>query len=256
MGKNKKPLWKNAILEVLDKQGGATTLAVFYSEVPKLISHSTAIDYKHNIRGYITRLKNQNYIKQIGLCTYALKSYKPNNEVFYEEVLNERMTNQDFMSLPDSKMHGYLQGMLVEIGNLKELDTYTPDKNVVFNGKILSDVATCRAIPEFTYSDRLKKIAQIDVIWFNEGYPVKTFDIEHSTDFTKALVRSYQLKYFQTECFMVADEKKQKIFEDRITTSPFNEIKNDIKLLPNSSVFQDYQNMLRITKLKKQSFIL
>ena len=210
---------------MLHKHGGATTLAILYSEVPNLVSNSKAKDFCHNIRGYLRRLKNEDKIKQIGLGTYAFKDYKSQNHL-YESILNETVTEQSFTSLPNRKIHGYLQGMLIEIGNMKGLDTYTPDKNIVFNGKSLSDVASCKFMPEFTYSKILKKVAQIDVIWFRDGFPVTTFDIEHSTDFTKALVRGYQLKYFKTKCFMVSDEKKRKVFEDRITTKPFDEMKN------------------------------
>lgn len=255
MQEDKKLRWKDAVLEVLHQNNGATTLATLYAETPKFIAKSKSEDYTHDIRGYLTRLKKENKIKQIGLSTYALKDFEPTNNI-YEEILNEKVTQKSFIALTETTMHGHLQGMLIEIGNMQGYDTYTPDKNVVFNGKSLSEVASMKVIPEFTYSKAVKKIAQIDVIWFKEGYPVKTFDVEHSTDFTKALVRSYQLKYFTAKCFMVADKKKQKLFEDRITTKPFDELQDGVELLFNSDVFDGYKNMLKIATLQKESHLL
>lgn len=240
---------------VLQKHGGAATLATFYNDIPALGVKHNSQDYEKMIRGYLSRMKNQGVIKRIGLSTYALVDYKVQNDL-YESILNEKITKRDFVALPSKDMHGHLQGMLIEIGNMKGLDTYSPDKAVVFNGKSLGKITSCESIPAFTYADRLKKIAQIDVIWFKDGYPIKTFDVEHSTDFTKALVRGYQLKYFRADCFMIADAEKEKIFDDRIATKPFDEIKNIVKFLPNSSVFSDYQSILNFTKFKSQSDLL
>ena len=252
---NKKVGWEKAITEALNKYNGVCTLKELYREVPKLIASSHSKDPAHNIRAYLRRLKNKDLIKQIGLSTYALKK-QDYEEHFYESVLEANVTEKDFLALPSNKIHGRVEGMLVEIGNMRGFETYTPDKNVIFNGKKLSELISYQKVPAFTYLDRIKKIEQIDVLWFKDGYPVKTFDVETSTDFTKALVRCYQLKYFTTECFMIADEKKRNIFENRITTSPFNQIKKKVKCIANTSVFKDYQNILRYNKSKSNSMIL
>lgn len=253
--KKQKVGWEKAITEILSKYNGICTLKELYQEVPKLISSSRSKDLSHSIRGYLRRLKNKALIKQIGLSTYALKNqdYK---EHFYESIMESNMSEKDFLAVPLNKIHGRVEGMLVEIGNMRGFETYTPDKNVIFNGKKLADLISYQKVPHFTYLDRIKKIEQIDVLWLKDGYPIKTFDVETSTDFTKALVRCYQLKYFITECFMIADEKKRSIFEDRIKTSPFNQIEKKIKYIENITVFKDYQNILRYNKLKSNSMIL
>ena len=80
--------------------------------------------------------------------------------------------------------------------------------------------------------------------------------MEHSTDFTQALVRSYQLEYFKTECFMIADKRKEKIFQDRIQMKPFNKIKKNIKFLEKIHVFLDYQKIVNYSQSKEKSFLL
>ena len=64
--------------------------------------------------------------------------------------------------------HGYYQGLLVEIGKLRERTTFVPaqDKNRQYLGKPLGNYANLTQIPKFTYDAVLSKAATIDVIWF------------------------------------------------------------------------------------------
>ena len=253
---NKKKIgWEDLILEVIENHNGVATLKELYTEVHKSVVHSKAKNLQHNIRAYLRRLKKKESIKQVGISTYALQKLKIKNNT-YENILNQTIDTSEFLSIPKNKVHGYIEGMLIEIGNLKGFDTYTPDKNIIFNGKSLLELSTHKKIPVFTYSDKLKKIEKIDVIWFQDGFPIKTFDVEHSTDFTQALVRSYQLEHFKTECFMIADKRKEKIFQDRIQMKPFNKIKKNIKFLEKIHVFLDYQKIVNYSQSKEKSFLL
>ena len=253
--KKEKVGWENAIIKTLNEHNGVCTLKELYQKVPTFITFSQARDLPHNIRGYLRRLKNKDIIKQIGVSTYALKDCN-SQKSFYEDIIDGDITEKEFLSISSDKIHGYIEGMLIEIGNMRGFDTYTPDKNVVFNGKNLLELTTYQKVPPFTYSDRTKKIEQIDVIWFKEGYPIKSFDVENSTDFTKALVRCYQLKYFRTKCFMIAENKKRNIFNDRVKTEPFDEIRENVNMVENITVFENYQSILKYTKSKNNSFLL
>ena len=252
--KKKKIGWEDLILEVIENHNGVATLKELYTEVHKSVVHSKAKNLQHNIRAYLRRLKKKESIKQVGISTYALQKLKIKNNT-YENILNQTIDTSEFLSIPKNKVHGYIEGMLIEIGNLKGFDTYTPDKNIIFNGKSLLELSTHKKIPVFTYSDKLKKIEKIDVIWFQDGFPIKTFDVEHSTDFTQALVRSYQLEHFKTECFMIADKRKEKIFQDRIQMKPFNKIKKNIKFLEKIHVFLDYQKIVNYSQSKEKAGI-
>ncbi|MEK7104029.1 MAG: hypothetical protein AAB842_01340 [Patescibacteria group bacterium] len=78
----KQSIWEAVILEVLEKHSGIATLKNFYEEVPPQIKKTKTTDAKHDIRGFLTRLKNvKKQIKQTGLSTYALLDVKVENDI-------------------------------------------------------------------------------------------------------------------------------------------------------------------------------
>jgi len=250
----KRSIWEIAILKVLDKHNGIATLNDFYKEVPPQIVKTKTTDAKHDIRGYLRRLKNvKKEIKQIGLSTYALLNVKAENDI-YENIQNKNF-EKDFFGLPKNQVHNYVEGMLIEIGNLKSYQTYTPDRNVIFNGQPLNELVTYDEIPEFTYQDILNMIKQIDVIWFKDRFPYLTFDIEFSTQITMALVRANELKNFKTTFYMVAEESKERLFTTKVNVSTFNDIKDETKFITIKSVFDDYKNLVLENRNKDRSLI-
>ena len=250
----KKSVWEIAILKVLNKHNGIATLKNFYEEVPSQIEKTRTTDAKHDIRGYLRRLKNvKKEIKQIGLSTYALLNVQAENDI-YENIQNKNF-EKDFFGLPKNQIHDYVEGMLVEIGNLKNYQTYTPDKNVIFNGQPLSELVTYDEIPKFTYQDILNMIKQIDVIWFKDRFPHLTFDIEFSTQISMALVRANEMKNFKTTFYVVADESKEGLFKTKVNISTFNGIKDETKFITIKSVFDDYKNLVLENRNKERSLI-
>ena len=248
--------WEKAILKVFEQNNGIVTLQDLYKQVPILIGQSISIDLNHNIRAYLRRLKtSKKIIRQIGLSTYALAKASYNNH-FYEDIKTNEINDEYFINLPKNKIHGFIEGMLIEIGVFNKFDTYTPDKNVIFNGKRLVDLVKYNNIPDFSYKEILDKVRHIDVIWFQDGFPIKTFDVENSTDFTKALLRAYQLKNFKTKFYVIADEEKENIYEDRRKIKPFNEIKSDMRFLSFNKVFSEYKNAVIQNKIQIQSILL
>ena len=247
--------WEKAILKVFEQKGGVVTLQDLYKEIPILIEKTLSIDINHTIRAYLRRLKqNKKLIKQIGLSTYALVDVHYQNSL-YENIKSEEYEKVFFGEIPKEEIHGYIEGMLVELGNFSDYNTYTPDKNVIFNGKRLSDLVYYQNIPKFSYPDILKKTRHIDVIWFQEGFPIKTFDVEHSTDFSKALLRAYQLKYFNVKFFLVSDENKKKIFEDRINLKPFINISKITNFISYKEVYDIYRVSAIHNEKTSESFI-
>lgn len=249
-------IWEKAILSVFENQGGVATLRDLYMQVPPLIKKTSSEDIAHTIRAYLHRLKKiKGRIKQIGLSTYTLtETNYP--ESFYEQVVNKQLSIKDLNSIPKEQLHGYMEGMLIELGNLNNYETYTPDRNPLFNGKRLGELITYQTIPNFTYPTIIDKTKTIDVIWFQEGFPAKTFDVENSTDFTKALLRVYQLKNFRTKFFMVANTDKKHIYTDRINTKPFDTIKQNIQFVSYEQVYELYKNTATASHQIKNSFIM
>jgi hypothetical protein len=250
----KRSVWEIAILKVLEKHNGIATLKKFYEEVPPQIKKTNTTDAKHDIRGYLRRLKNvKKEIKQIGLSTYALLGVKAEN-VIYENIQNLNF-EKEFFNIPQNRIHGYVEGMLIEIGNLKNYQTYTPDKHFIFNGEPLNDLITCEKIPEFTYQDILNIVRQIDVIWFKDRFPYLTFDIELSTQISMALVRANELRNFKVTFYVVADEKKENLFNAKSNVTTFQTIKDNTKFITIKSVFDDYRSLVLENKYKERSLM-
>jgi len=117
--------------------------------------------------------------------------------------------------------HALLQGMLVELGNMLGYDTFSADQAPTYRDTTIGELATLDALPEFTSKRILGTARQIDVIWLEDEFPVCCFEIEHSTDVTKGLLRMHQLIRFKTQFFIVAAEATRRKFETEVSKSPF-----------------------------------
>ncbi|NLO18489.1 MAG: hypothetical protein GX121_01185 [Ignavibacteria bacterium] len=253
--------WEEAILKVLEKHNGKATLKEIYNDVPKLIQETKAKNIEHNIRGYLRRLKTvKSSIKQIGLSTYAFTDYQAENNLF-EQITNKSISKEtdagtDWKAkLEKAKVHSFIQGCLIELGNFNGYQTYTPDKNAVFNGVKLSELIDFPSLPKFTYNDIMKIVDRIDVIWLKDRFPIRTFDVENSTDFSKALLRAYQLRFFKAKFILVADISKKDIFENRVNMEPFVKIKKNVYFQSYDDVYQLYKSAALNNKLNKKSKI-
>ena len=117
--------------------------------------------------------------------------------------------------------HSMVQGMLVELGNMLGYDTFTADSKPEYRDTTVGELATLDSLPVFTSKRILDTARLIDVIWLEDEFPICCFEIEHSTDVTKGLLRMHQLIRFQTQFFIVAPEATGRKFETEISKSPF-----------------------------------
>ena len=144
--------------------------------------------------------------------------------------------------------HKDVQGILVELGNLLGYKTYVADPSKIYNDRTLAEWATLKEIPPFTYPRILNTVKQIDVIWFrNEGneFPVACFEIEHTTDVTKGLLRLYQIKGLGSKLFIVAPNNVRSKFETEVGKTPFYEIKERY-------LFRSYEQLAAFFELAKE----
>ena len=149
--------------------------------------------------------------------------------------------------------HSYYQGLLLEIGNLKKMDTFIPnqDKNKNFINKKLGDLRSLEKVPKFSYLKIVNRTSTIDVIWFNNRFsddkevklPHSFFEVEHSTDIQNSLLKYNDLQDFYTEMFIVADEIRKKEFEKKIGYSAFKDLKvnNRVKFLSYNRLVELYE---------------
>jgi hypothetical protein len=220
--------WETAILEVIQNLGGSATLKELYQGVPKIKSIPLQAETNHIIRAYLRRMTRISHkLKKIGIGTYALPSF----ELKGSEKIKEEITTSSAATLINKPyLHSHIEGMLLELGNIYGYLTYTADPSGIFNGKALDKFTTLDIIPAFTSPGLLNIISKIDVVWFRKRalvtIPKHTFDVELTTDFSKALHRAYQLRDFKTSFYLVSPAEKNSQFEKKLNTDPFTEISN------------------------------
>ena len=244
--------WEELILWVVKQKGGVASLQDLYTSVPALLTQTQTRDSAHSIRAYLRRLKQKSLIKQVGLSLYALCDVSPENP-FYETALSESDVERALSSIPKNAVHGFIEGMLIDLGNFIGTETYTPDKHIVFNGKPLNELCSQRRLPNFTYKEIVESTAMIDVIWLKDGFPIKTFDVEQTTDFKSALLCVYQLRDFNTQFFVVAPDSRRKAYQKRLLLKPFIEIQHAIRFY--QEVYDAYRNVAHIKPTMKNNRI-
>lgn len=140
--------------------------------------------------------------------------------------------------------HGYMQGIITEIGNIKHFNTYIPpqDKNRKFLEKKLCDLATVSKIYEFTYPEILKYAKTVDVIWFNErNLPNAFYEVEHTTDIKNSLDKFYELQDYRANFYIVAAQEKKRQFESVLSKSIYNGVREYIKFVSYDTLIRQYE---------------
>lgn len=134
--------------------------------------------------------------------------------------------------------HTDVQAKLLLIGSYLNYRTYTPDKSKfseIYRNK-LGDICTEQSIPEGAIpAMSVETVKMIDVIWFDdEGYPTHAFEVEHTTDITKGLLRLYQTHKLRIKMFVISNQKNK--FETEVSKMPFVKIKNEF-------IFKNYDEL-------------
>lgn len=135
--------------------------------------------------------------------------------------------------------HSFFQGLVVEIGNLKGFQTFVPsqDKNKPFAQRKLGEVSNLPEYHKFTYEEVLRQALTIDVTWFNKRrYPNSFFEIEHSTDIHRSLLKFMEFQDFRVVFHIVADNRRKAEFESKLSLAAFTPIKQLVKFWDYDSV--------------------
>jgi len=141
----------------------------------------------------------------------------------------------------DVKLTHYdLQAKLVLVGSYLNYRTFVPapDKNKQTVFGVLGDLCTEKEIPVGSIPGlSLNTVKFVDVIWFDEeGYPTHAFEVEHTTDITKGLLRLYQVHKLRIKMFIISEEINKGKFQREVAKSPFAKIKSEF-------VFKNYDEL-------------
>jgi len=141
--------------------------------------------------------------------------------------------------------HSYFQGLIVEIGNYKGLQTFIPgqDKNRLFIDKPLKALASAPEIYQFSYEKIINRAKTVDVIWFNERFfPDSFFEVEHTTDIQNSLIKFTDLQDFFAKFYIVADEYRHRKFDEIIDRSAFKDIRQRVKFINYDNIANQHMN--------------
>lgn len=228
-----------AVIEAMKQNGGYATLGQLYQDALKVPDCEWKTKTPFASIRRIVQTRDEIFKIRPGL--WALETEKEKvMEIFSEEK-----------SAPKAReyTHSFYQGLVTEIGNLKGFQTFVPaqDKNKPFAQKKLSDLATLSQFHQFTYKEVLRQAVTVDVTWFNERrYPSSFFEIEHSTDIHRSLLKFVELRDFRVNFYIVADIHRKAEYEDKLSLSAFTPIKKYVKFLNYDDVANLHSKMSEV----------
>jgi len=235
----------DAVIQTMESLGGIATLGQLNQEVFKIKECEWKTKTPFASIRRIVQLHKEIYKIKPGL--YALQKYKSILEK--NGFIQETEQNKDSQAIKESD-HYYYQGVLLEIGNMRQFNTYVPnqDKNKKYNLKqTLGELRSLEEIPHFSYDSLVQRSSSIDVIWFNERImPDSFFEVEHSTDIQNSLLKFDSLQDFNTRMIIVADEKRHQEYKKKLEYSSFKDIKKRVNFLSYENLIKQYD--MELTK--------
>ena len=232
----------------MEDNNGVASLQMLYNNIGKYRDYSyykNKSDWQAALRGHLYReIKNNRNFKRIGLAIYALQDYKEKAKPKKEEK---------------GKMHSYVQGICLELGNFEGYDTYTANPSSVFRENILlGDLASLKEIPPFTYKEILEDSKRIDVLWFNKkgfAFPKRAFEVVYSIGtLTEALTRVFQIREFMLNFFIIGSQEVRQRFDTKIMRDPYSTVKERYRFLNFDQVTEFYETAVKHGQLRRELF--
>jgi len=211
------------------------SLSVFVNNKHKLVK-----TLKGNIQFHSNLTEDGMYLEEIPelYCNKVHTIYFPNHKRNIELYRYNAGLLNIVVPVNAELTHTDVQAKLLLIGSYLNYRTYTPDKSKfsTIYGNKLGDICTEQEIPNGSIpSLSIDTVKLIDVIWFDEeGYPTHAFEVEHSTDITKGLLRLYQTHKLRIKMFIISNQKNK--FEIEVSKMPFAKIKQEF-------IFRNYDEL-------------
>jgi len=222
-----------AVIQTLEKLGGKATLAQLYREVMKV--EDCMWETKTPFASIRRIVQTRPEIFKILPGLWALEIYR--------KKFGVEKSNKESREIQE-ETHSYYQGVLINIGNLKGFQTYSPqqDKNKIYVDRTLKEIRTLQEIPAYSHGELVKRSETIDVIWFNERLmPNSFFEVEHSTGIQNSLMKFCDLQDFSTRMFIVADKNRRREFEQKAGYKLFKDVANRVKFVDYESIVKQYE---------------
>lgn len=233
--------WSEAIEQVMLKNSYFATLKLLHEEAPKLKSFYGKTPHKT----INERVQRDDRFTRIAPGVWALS----NSLDKLPDHLNPKVekSEEDRQKIT----HSLLQGMLIEIGNIRGYKTYTPDKNSLFLMQKLCELTSLQEIPKFSYDHIIRSAKYIDVIWFNSRlFPSNVIEVEHSTNFKNSLIKFVELQDFQTKMMITAPQNRFERYRDEINKAAFTNISKRVNFISYEKLEIFYKNQLEFREFQ------
>lgn len=224
------------VIDTLRKIGGYATLGDLYHLV--------------DTKSWATKTPNES-IRRIVQQSGEIFKIQPGLWAL-EECREEVMRKFDIEPQEEKSVerftHGYYQGLIIEIGNMKHYTTYVTaqDQNRKFIEKPLKDICSTIHIPAFSYKELTDRARTVDVIWFNErNMPDTFFEVEHSTDIQNSITKFCDLQDFNSRFLIVAPQNRKEQFEKVISRTAFKDVKKRVSFSSYETIYRQYELMCK-----------
>ena len=235
-----------AIQKVTEDNNGTASLEMIYQNFEKYYPKSKqSNEWEEEIRGVLYReIRNNKRFKKIGLSIYAVADY----------VEEQKPKNDDIV-----RMHSYIEGICIEIGNFKNYHTFTADPSADYRDNLkLQNIVTMNEIPLFSYPEVIQETKRMDVVWFNQKglyFPQKIFELVDSIGtLNGAFIRCLQLKNFRTEFFIVSPEQHRNKFNQTMNLESYKESSDRFKFINYDEIIELYDNASKVNKIEGKIF--
>ncbi|MGA2916216.1 MAG: hypothetical protein ABSE89_09355 [Sedimentisphaerales bacterium] len=192
------------------------------------------------------RVQRDPRFTKIGLGVYALTEY-----------LNQlpRVPDAKTKQEKENRVHFSVIGMLLEIGNTEGYETYSPNKNAIFENKTLSSLMTVDSCPEFTFQQLIGRIKFIDVLWFNDrAFPKFAFEVQTTPQFRDIFVKYADLVDFYTTFYTISRLEYKHKYERELSRPIFKEIRKRCFFKSFEQVDNLYLKSLEKAKISAEFF--
>lgn len=223
-----KTQWQ-VVVESLEELGGIATLGHLTHHVLARTDFQYATQTPGaNIRRIVQTRPNEIYKIRPGL--YALTSHQ-------SKLRAQGLEAEEYPSSAPNvaeHSHGYYQGLLTELGNLRTYQTFVPqqDKNRTYLHTPLKNLRTLDAIPSFSYPNLVKRAQTVDVIWFNQRQmPASFFEVEHTTDIQNSLLKFQDLQDFAARMVIVAHKSRRAQFDGILKYTGFQSLQKRVEFV-------------------------
>ena len=227
-----------ALINLMQDNGGLASWQYIYDNIEKYYQGITSSkEWQAGLRGVLYReIRNGVNFKKVGLGLFGLADYNVQREE--EEIKKDTV-----------RMHSYMEGVMIEMGNYDKYDTYSPDISAYFQKNVkIGDITSMQTIPNFTYSEITDIAKRIDVIYFNhtKGYqfPMVAVEVVDSIGtLDGSLSRLYQLKHFKVKFVVITPQHHFNKIERALQREPYS-------LERERFIIQDYDTVLRSYKAR------